>query len=166
MNFIQGKDYSAGLTITDKFICINTWSGCGLLTIDTNYSPIMLPLDCSNGELGERLVQALACSNTQLNDEEYDNLFKKSKENWNSRLDELKSKYNYRSKRQLLANMLNCSVYLLNNKLTIKPTHHSKLEGWEGVDESNHVILSLNDTFDEIGSAVRLALSRCTSKKF
>ncbi|MDR2226238.1 contact-dependent growth inhibition system immunity protein [Providencia rettgeri] len=166
MNFIQDKDYSAGLTITDKFICINTWSGYGLLTIDTNYSPIMLPLDCSNDVLGEKLVQALAYSNTQLNNEEYDNLFKKSKESWNSRLEELKSKYNYRSKRQLLANMLSCSIYLLNNKLTIKPTYHSKLEGWEGLGESQHVILSLDNTFDEIGSGVRLALSRCTSKKF
>ncbi|HGN1705992.1 TPA: contact-dependent growth inhibition system immunity protein [Providencia rettgeri] len=166
MNFIQDKYYSAVLNITDKFICINTRSGNGILTIDTNYSPILLPLDCSNNKLGEELIKALEFSNTQLNDEEYDNLFKKSKENWNSRLDELKSKYNYRSKRQLLANMLNCSVYLLNNKLTIQPTHHSKWEGWEGGDESKHVILSLDNTFDEIGSGVRLALSRCTSKKF
>lgn len=166
MNFIQDKYYSAVLNITDKFICINTRSGNGILTIDTNYPPIMLPLDCSNDELGEKLVQALGYSNTQLNDEEYDNLFKNVKENWNSRLEVLKSTYSYRSKRQLLANMLNCSVYLLNNKLTIQPTHHSKWEGWEGVDESKHVILSLDNTFDEIGSGVRLALSRCTSKKF
>ena len=166
MSFLENKDYCASIAMTDKFICITTWSGYGLLTIDTNYSPIMLPLDCSNDELGKKLVQALACSNTLLNDEEYDNLFKNVKESWNSRLELLRSTYNYRSKRQLLANMLNCSIYLLNNKLTIQPTHHSKWEGWEGVDESKHVILSLDNTFDEIGSGIRLALSRCTTKKF
>ncbi|MBG5929406.1 contact-dependent growth inhibition system immunity protein [Providencia rettgeri] len=166
MNFIQDKYYSAVLNITDKFICINTRSGNGILTTDTSYSPILLPLDCSNYKLGEELIKALECSNTQLCNEEYDKLFKNVKENWNSRLEVLKSTYSYRSKRQLLANMLNCSVYLLNNKLTIQPTHHSKWEGWEGVDESKHVILSLDNTFDEIGSGVRLALSRCTSKKF
>ncbi|WP_353242842.1 contact-dependent growth inhibition system immunity protein [Providencia sp.] len=168
MNFIKNKDYCASIVITDKFFCINTESGYGLVTIDPNHPSIILPLDSSNDELGKKVIQALEKSNTHLNDEEYDNLFKKEnmKKKWDTWLETLKSEYNYRSKRQLLANMLNCSIYLSNNRIKITPTYHSKLEGWEGLGESQHVILSLDNTFDEIGSGVRLALSRCTSKKF
>lgn len=77
MNFIKNKDYRASIVITDKFFCINTESGYGLVTIDPNYPSIILPLDSANDELGKKVIQALEKNNTHLNDEEYNNLFKK-----------------------------------------------------------------------------------------
>ncbi len=62
--------------------------------------------------------------------------------------------------------MLNCSIYLSNNKILISPSYHSSLEGWEGIGASHKLILSLDSSFDEIGSGIRLAFSRCTTKKF
>ncbi|EEG84054.1 MULTISPECIES: contact-dependent growth inhibition system immunity protein [Proteus] len=168
MTFINDNEYCALIVMTDKFFCLNTESGYGLMTIDPNFSSIILSLTCSNKKLGESLIKVLENSRTQLKDEEYDKLFKKEniKKNWNSWLELLRYKYDYRSKRQLLANMLNCSIYLSNNKILILPSYHSSLEGWEGIGASHKVILSLDSSFDEIGSGIRLAFSRCTTKKF
>lgn len=168
MNFIQNQHYSASIAITDKFICLNTRSGYGLLAEDPNFPSILLPTDCPNDVLGEKLIQALANSNTQLNNKQYEQLFnpKSLKEEWKIWLEMLKNQYGYRSKRQLLTKLLNCSAYLINKKITIKPSHHEKWEGWSGLDESKHVILSLGHSTEEIGAGLRLALSRCTTKEF
>lgn len=168
MNFIQNQAYCAGIVMTDKFICINTESGYGLVTIDPDFPSIILPLDSTEQVLGEKLLCALKRSNTQINDEDYNILFnpENMKEKWNRWLNQLKLDYQYRSKRHLLANMLSCSVFLLNNQLNISPTNHSKWEEWEGLGESKHVILSLDHSTEEIGAGLRLALSRCTTKEF
>lgn len=168
MNFIQNQAYCAGIRMTDKFICIHTKSGYGLVTMDPNFPPIVLPLDSSDQVLGEKLLCALEQSNTLVNDEDYDVLFKPEnvKEKWNELLNKLKLDYQYRSKRHLLANMLSCSAFLSNNQLKITPSHHSKWEGWDGLDKSKHVILTLDHSPEEIGAGLRLALSRCTTKEF
>lgn len=168
MNFIQNQAYCTSIYMTDKFICINTSSGYGLLTMDPNFPSIALSLDCSDQTLGEKLLLALQQSNTLINNEDYDVLFnpKNVKEKWNNWLNQLKLDYQYRSKRHLLSNMLNCSVFLLNNQLSINPSHHSKWEGWDGLDDSQDVILSLDNSTKEIGAGLRLALSRCTTKEF
>ncbi|WP_082151837.1 contact-dependent growth inhibition system immunity protein [Proteus vulgaris] len=77
MTFINDNEYCALIVMTDKFFCLNTESGYGLMTLDPNFSSIILSLTCSNKELGESLIKVLENSRTQLKDEEYDKLFKK-----------------------------------------------------------------------------------------
>ncbi|UQZ13917.1 contact-dependent growth inhibition system immunity protein [Providencia stuartii] len=48
----------------------------------------------------------------------------------------------------------------------MKPSHPEKWEGWRELDESRHVILSLDNSTEEIGAGLHLALSRCTTKEF
>lgn len=77
MTFINDNEYCALIVMTDKFFCLNTESGYGLMTLDPKFSSIILSLTCSNKELGESLIKVLENSRTQLKDEEYDKLFKK-----------------------------------------------------------------------------------------
>ncbi|MEJ1554439.1 contact-dependent growth inhibition system immunity protein, partial [Escherichia coli] len=47
--------------------------------------------------------------------------------------------------------------------ITIRPSFHEKLEAWSGnrINESDYVVLPADSSPTEIGSGLRLALSRC-----
>ena len=51
-------------------------------------------------------------------------------------------------------------IWLHNSCLTISPSRHVKLEPWDAIDADN-VILSPDNSPEEIGADLRLALSRC-----
>ena len=51
-------------------------------------------------------------------------------------------------------------IWLHNGCLKISPSRHVKLEAWDAID-ADDVILSLDNSPEEIGSGLRLALSRC-----
>lgn len=55
---------------------------------------------------------------------------------------------------------MHCTVWLNNGRIKISPSRHVKLEAWDGID-AEYVILSLDNTAAEIGTGLRLALSRC-----
>lgn len=76
----------------------------------------------------------------------------------------LMEKYGYKTKRALFKDMKNCSIHCINDLIIISPTHHEKLESWsgKGINESDNVVISVNESPAEIGAALRLALSRCT----
>lgn len=56
--------------------------------------------------------------------------------------------------------MMNGDIWLHNGCLKISPSRHVKLEAW-GVIDADDVILSLDNSPEEIGLGLRLALSRC-----
>jgi hypothetical protein len=56
--------------------------------------------------------------------------------------------------------MNNCCIYLKNGTIKISPNNHEKLKAWSGIRDAD-VILSLNNTPEEIGAGLRLAFSRC-----
>jgi hypothetical protein len=60
--------------------------------------------------------------------------------------------------------MKSCSVESKLGLLTIKPSYHEKLEAWsgDGIAKSDYVVLPADSPPEEIGVAIRLALSRCT----
>jgi len=74
----------------------------------------------------------------------------------------LMERYGYKNKRALFKNMKNVSIESKNGILTLIPTHHAKLEAWEGVVEEARVVIPATSSPEEIGAALRLALSRCT----
>jgi hypothetical protein len=57
--------------------------------------------------------------------------------------------------------MKRVSLESKNGVLTLIPMHHAKLEAWEGVVEGATVLIPATSTPEEIGAALRLALSRC-----
>ncbi|MDK7735315.1 contact-dependent growth inhibition system immunity protein [Providencia stuartii] len=48
----------------------------------------------------------------------------------------------------------------------MKPSRHEKWEGWRELDESRHVILSLDNSTEEIGAGLRLDWAVAQQKSF
>lgn len=108
-------------------------------------------------------MQALSNSRTLNKLEERIAFFdlEKGKEKYAAWIARLMDKYGYKTKRALFKDMKHCIIHYVNNVITISPMRHEKLEAWEGLEQSENVILSLDNTPVEIGAGLRLALSRC-----
>ena len=162
MTFNQEQDYWAGYKANERALIIQTWSGFGRYAPDHLYPPHILPLDIDNGTLGTTVLQALANSRTLDNEaERIDFLkqesFKPRYEDW---VANLCGNLGYKTRRALFKNMMSVDIWLHNGCLKISPSRHVKLEAWDAID-ADDVILSLDNSPEEIGAGLRLALSRC-----
>ena len=162
MTFNQEQDYWAGYKANERALIIQTWSGFGRYAPDHLYPPHILPLDADNETLGTTVLQALANSRTLDNEaERIDFLkqesFKPRYEDW---VANLCGNLGYKTRRALFKNMMSGDIWLHNGCLKISPSRHVKLEAWDAIDADN-VILSLDNSPEEIGAGLRLALSRC-----
>lgn len=63
-----------------------------------------------------------------------------------------------------LKNMMSGDIWLHNGCLKISPSRHVKPEAWDAID-ADDVILSLDNSPEEIGAGLKLALSRCRQDK-
>jgi len=89
--------------------------------------------------------------------------YKKTAERYAEWTKDLMARYGYKTKRALFKNMKNCSIAKMSGVITIKPSHHEKLERWTSEkDEFEDVVIPAESTPAEIGAALRLAFSRCT----
>ena len=162
MTFNQEQDYWAGYKVNERALIIQTWSGFGRYAPDHLYPPHILPLDTDNETLGTTVLQALANSRTLDNEaERIDFLkqesFKPRYEDW---VANLCGNLGYKTRRALFKNMMSVDIWLHNGCLKISPSRHVKLEAWDAIDADN-VILSLDNSPEEIGAGLKLALSRC-----
>ena len=162
MTFNQEQDYWAGYKANERALIIQTWSGFGRYAPDHLYPPHILPLDTDNGTLGTTVLQALANSRTLDNEaERIDFLkqesFKPRYEDW---VANLCGNLGYKTRRALFKNMMSGDIWLHNGCLKISPSRHVKLETWDAID-ADDVILSLDNSPEEIGAGLKLALSRC-----
>ncbi|WP_146736383.1 contact-dependent growth inhibition system immunity protein [Neisseria sicca] len=162
MTFNQEQDYWAGYKANERALIIQTWSGFGRYAPDHLYPPHILPLDTDNGTLGTTVLQALANSRTLDNEaERIDFLkqesFKPRYEDW---VANLCGNLGYKTRRALFKNMMSGDIWLHNGCLKISPSRHVKLEAWDAID-ADDVILSLDNSPEEIGVGLRLALSCC-----
>ena len=162
MTFNQEQDYWAGYKANERALIIQTWSGFGRYAPDHLYPPHILPLDTDNGTLGTTVLQALANSRTLDNKAERIDFLKQ--ENFKPRYEDWFAKLcgnlGYKTRRALFKNMMSGDIWLHNGCLKISPSRHVKLEAWDAID-ADDVILSLDNSPEEIGSDLRLALSRC-----
>ena len=162
MTFNQEQDYWAGYKANERALIIQTWSGFGRYAPDHLYPPHILPLDADNETLGTTVLQALANSRTLDNEaERIDFLkqesFKPRYEDW---VANLCGNLGYKTRRALFKNMMSGDIWLHNGCLKISPSRHVKLEAWDAID-ADDVILLLDNSPEEIGAGLRLALSRC-----
>jgi hypothetical protein len=74
------------------------------------------------------------------------------------------ARFGYKTRRALFKNMMSCGITDAEGMITFKPMHHVKLEAWEAIsaDGAEKVTIPTSSSLSEIGSALRLALSRCT----
>ena len=162
MTFNQEQDYWAGYKANERALIIQTWSGFGRYAPDHLYPPHILPLDTDNGTLGTTVLQALANSRTLDNEAERIDFLKQESfklryEDW---VANLCGNLGYKTRRALFKNMMSVDIWLHNGCLKISPSRHVKLEAWDAIDADN-VILSLDNSPEEIGAGLKLALSRC-----
>lgn len=161
MSYVDKK--WASISMNEKFICIETYSGYRSSARDPNGVRDFHGLEVDSAMLGKSLRECLAESRCISIDEipAFFDLDRLKRDNlaW---IDDASSRTG-QGRKALFKNMMNCSVYSRDKVITIKPSFHEKLEAWsgDGIDQSDFVILddSANDLL--LGEGVRLALSRC-----
>lgn len=146
------------------FISIHSYSGYRLAFIDPEAPEYLSNTNISNEDLGLIIIEALkksrflpyeeACALESKFDQDYYS-------NW---VKNLMSQYGYKTKRALFKNMRNCNIDCHQGIITIRPSHHEKLEAWsgQGISERDYVKVLENKSPAAIGAALRLAFSRCT----
>ena len=108
-------------------------------------------------------MQALANSRTFVYDSPEDQDFfdtEKIRQRYEDWVAKLCGNLGYKTRRALFKNMMSVDIWLHNSCLKISPSRHVKLEAWDAID-ADDVILSLDNSPEEIGTGLRLALSRC-----
>jgi hypothetical protein len=151
------------------FISIQAYSGYRSSIVDPKAEEYLLPIDETDEEIGMSILRSLPQSRF-LSLEEMTFLSINCQKDYESWIEKLKNIYGYKTKKALFKNMMSCDVELNNGVLTFVPTHHDRLEGWgrsEGqFTEEDDVVIPENSTPAEVGAALRLAFSRCTTRGF
>lgn len=163
MIFKQNQNYWAVLDANKEALIVQTCSGLGLTAIDHLYPPHILPLDTDNETLGTTVLQALANSRTFVYDSPEDQDFfdtEKFRQRYEDWVANLCGNLGYKTRRALFKNMMSVDIWLHNGCLKISPSRHVKPEAWDAID-ADDVILSLDNSPEEIGAGLKLALSRC-----
>jgi hypothetical protein len=155
---------SASVSMTDKFICVETYSGRGLMGRDPDGVCAFHDVNASCNLLGGSLRVALAASRW-LDMDEYAAYFdheklKRVDQAWVDRVSET---FGYKNRKSVFKGMLKCSVDDQDGLVVMSPKVHVKLEGWSGerIDASEKVTLDVASGDNAIDEGVRLALSRC-----
>lgn len=155
---------AASVLMNERLICIETYSGRGLMGRDPHGVCEFYELDVPSAALGSSLRRAVSASRW-ISLDEYPEFFdtERSKDINRRWVEDASRRFGYKSKNALFKKMMNCSVRCVDGLVTLRPSVHVKLEAWtgDGVDPSQYVELSLEDNDDILGEGVRLALSRC-----
>lgn len=164
MKFKADQDYWATCQANMKGIIIQTRSGLGMTMIDHLYPPDIFGYSVDDKMLGESVLKALSNSRTFIygspEDEDFFDL-EKSQQRYDDWVAGLCEKLGYKTKRALFKKMKNCSIWLYNGRIEINPSRQVRLEAWDGINGVEDVVLSLDNSPEEIGAGLRLALSRC-----
>ncbi|HCJ4678407.1 TPA: CdiI family contact-dependent growth inhibition immunity protein, partial [Salmonella enterica] len=104
--FDVNKEYHAGANLTDKFLCLETYSGLGRYSSDPDYPCQLLSIDSDDVCIGHELLQALKNSRTYTPEESEEYLsLEKTQVEYDEWVTVLMAKYNYRTRRALFKNM-------------------------------------------------------------
>ncbi|WP_439851026.1 contact-dependent growth inhibition system immunity protein [Pseudomonas syringae] len=163
--------------VNNDFIYVRTYSGYRSSRADPLGVEHHTRPEISDQELGVVVLDALAHSRFVLPEprkdvwihpeatfdmELYDyNLTNQRYDQW---VGSTLERYGYRTKRALFKDMKKCSIESKSGQITIRPSHHEKLEAWsgKGLSENDYVIIPGGSSPSDVGAALRLAFSRCT----
>lgn len=151
---------------TPEITTVDTWSGYARTVSDSAGAQYDFHADVSDEALGAAVIDCLAQSRFLDTPELRAELFHpdavaRSYAAWIERLTRFGG---YKSRRALFKEMLNCSIEQEDDMITMRPSHHEKLEGWsaDGISEADHVVISASETLSAVGAALREAFRRCT----
>jgi hypothetical protein len=178
MNDIPKRSYSCGVLANQEFILVETYSGyrggthCDFRGVKHYLAPTAM-----DRELGLAILDCLSRSRwvlaapregftfppeVEFDPELFD--YKGNMRLYAEWIDEAKARYAYKTKKALFKDMKSCGIKSRNGVITIRPSHHDKLEGWSGngISQEDYVVLPASSPSEKIGEALRLAFSRCT----
>ena len=150
------------------FILVVTQSGDTQRVNDYDFGKeYYLPVDVNDTTLGEAVLGCLAACRwiTYDDDPSFFYPMETIVPRYKQWVADTMAKYGYKTKTKMFRYMDNCSLDMKDNKITVAPYHHRALEAWSGQDleGKNNVIIPADSSPAEIGAALKLAFSRCTS---
>ena len=175
-NIVRG--FWARAYCNDDFLYIETVSGYrGGTHADPKGKQYFLKPDESEEKIGAAIVDSLEKSRwvlavpregseypetVEFDPDLYD--YEKSMERYNLWVKDILIKYNYKNKRALFKKMKNCFIERKDGLITINPSHHVKLEAWDGFCMDDHRLVKIPDNSSnaEVGKALKVAFSHCT----
>jgi hypothetical protein len=149
------------------FIWVYTNSGRGLVAYDPEGKDIILGLDADDTALGVAVREALASSRFLSPKEAMMFLDYRTKgDEYEKRVNSLMGMHGYKGKIAMFKNMKSCSITLEKGTIEIRPSIHKTLDGWvryksDGIED---VLVPADSPSHTIGTALRLAFSRCVEK--
>ena len=155
---------SAGLKANADFICINSYSGYRSTAIDLTGKQYVFVLDASDEDLGRAVLDALANSRfLTLEEAEVFFDYRLVAQRYEEWVKSLMDRFAYKTRRAMFKDMKSCAIECEDGRIVIRPSNHQKLEGWggHGIAPEDHVSIPADSPPQEIGAALRLALSRC-----
>ncbi|UYG03996.1 contact-dependent growth inhibition system immunity protein [Halomonas sp. LR3S48] len=165
MNVVVKKSWAHSY-MNDEFVQVETCSGYRGGYPDPEGRRLQLSPKASDDEMGEALLRALARSRFIHPDEDrsFFDIRGRVVPQYQEWVKEMMDRYGYKTKRAMFKNMKSCSVESHDGRITIRPSHHEKLEAWsgDGISESDYVVIPAASSPTEVGAALRLAFSRCT----
>jgi hypothetical protein len=151
--------------INNKFINIESYSGYSLKFSDPEAPEFLFDITVSNEDLGKAVLESLKNSRFLELEKAYE-LEEICQENYPKWIAGLMERYGYKTKRALFKDMNSCDIVLRDQTIVIEPCHHETLEGWGSgkITAKDYVHVPFDAPPAEIGAALRLGFSRCTSK--
>jgi len=164
------RKFWASIRANGDFIYVKTCSGLHAPLPDPDGREFCLDPTASDEELGEALLASLAasrqiasrdarCSSGKIFYDRRGRVEEEYKE-WMART---MARFGYKTKRAMFKDMNSCLAESNGDAITIMPTHHVKLEAWDGdgLTKEDNVVIPADSPPSEAGAALRLALSRC-----
>lgn len=160
----------AAVKFNGEFYCLDTYSGYFGSWRDPAGKQYLLAPDCSDQELGARLLDCLSRSRVAKVEDAPDLYLDREEmvRHYREWVSALLAAYGYSTRRALFKNMLSCTVHRWRQgNIVIYPSNHDRLEGWssEGLTAADNVVVPSASAAAEIGAALRLAFSRCLPRK-
>ncbi len=147
-------------------LAINTLSGKRSFILDDKGKEYLLEANIDNVQLGKALVNCLSVSRRVLPVDDMDLFdYKQGGERYKNWIGRLLEFVEFKSKAKLFRPMFSLTIIEQNGTIFIQPSRQEKPEAWdgEGIEESDEVQISSTSGYEEIGKAVRLALTKCKS---
>jgi CDI immunity protein len=163
MTYTPEHRQACAIYMNNKFIAVHTMSGWGMFMADPQGLRCRLAPDVSDSELGSTVLLALAKSRmVHPNDDPDLSSNQNIEERYHIWLADLMQSYGYKTKSALFKGMKLCNLEVKNGQMTFRPTKRERGDGFGSTlrREKDHVHLPAQSSPEEVGAAVRLALSR------
>lgn len=156
----------ADANMNDELITVATWSGYRMQAGDPSGAQHDFLVDVSDESIGAAILDCLSRSRFLETEESRAALFdfEAGQRNYLAWIERLMLFGGYKARRALFKQMARCGIEQSDDTITIRPTHHEKLEGWsgKGFTETDYVVISTSAPLAAIGAALREAFRRCT----